>query len=68
VMGNENKKVNPSLYVYLLGIILLGATYELVKSALGGEVLFVCAVVIYLLALRLIGDFISRKWHERKST
>jgi tellurite resistance protein TehA-like permease len=67
-VGNGNNKVNPSLYVYLVGIIVLGSTYEIVKSALGGEVLFVCAVVIYLLALRLIGDFISRKWHERKST
>ena len=60
--------MNPSFYVYLMGIILLGLTYEIVKSALGGEVLFVCAVVIYLWVLRLIGDFISMKWHERKST
>ena len=67
-MGTGNNKVNPSLCVYLVGIILLGATYELIKPALGGGVLFVCAVVIYLLALRLIGNFISRKWHERKST
>ena len=67
-MRSGNNKVNPSFYVYLVGIILLGLTYEIVKSALGGEVLFVCVVVIYLSVLRLIGDFISRKRHERKST
>jgi hypothetical protein len=36
-VGNGNNKVNPSLYVYLVGIIVLGSTYEIVKSALGDE-------------------------------
>jgi hypothetical protein len=65
---NGNINVNPSWYIYIVGIIVLGLSYETVKSVLGGEILFVCSVVIYLLVLRQIGDFVSRKWSERKST
>jgi hypothetical protein len=41
--------------VYIFGVIVLGIFYEPVKLALGGGVLFVLAVVVYLLAVRLIG-------------
>lgn len=65
---NENDKntANPSWYIYLVGIILFGLCYETVKSALGGQFLFVGAAIIYLIALRLIGDFVERKWHDGK--
>lgn len=41
--------------VYLVGVTLLGVAYQPVKAALGDGVLFVSAVVGYLLLLRLIG-------------
>ncbi len=46
--------------VYLLGVILLGAFYYPLKAALGGGVLFVLAVVVYLLLVRLAGYGLRR--------
>jgi len=63
-----NESTNPSGVVYLVGIFLLGTCYYQVKEALGGGVLFVIAAIIYLAVLRLIGDFVAKKWHGRKST
>ncbi len=64
---DENNTANPSWYIYLVGIAIFGLCYESVKSALGGQFLFVGAAIIYLIALRLIGDFVGRIWHERKT-
>jgi len=46
--------------VYIFGVIVLGIFYAPVESALGGGVLFVLAVVVYLLMLRLIGYGLRR--------
>ena len=56
------KNINPSFIVYIVGVMLLGLFYGEVKQSLGGELLFFVCVVAYLLALRLIADFISKKW------
>jgi hypothetical protein len=46
--------------VYLVGVALLGLLYEPVKSALGGQWLFVGCVFAYLVALRLLGTLITK--------
>lgn len=48
------------IVVYLVGVILLGIFYQPVKVALGGGVLFVLVVIVYLLLLRLIGYGLRR--------
>ncbi len=65
---NKNGIKDPRLIVYCVGIITFGLVYEEAKSALGGEWIFVGAACLYLLSLRLLGDFIARKWNERKLT
>jgi len=51
---------NPQFIVYLVGVFLLGLFYGPVKSALGGQWLFLLAVVSYLLALRLLGAWAAK--------
>ena len=46
--------------VYRVAVIVLGIFYAPVKSALGGGVLFVLAVVAYLLVVRLTGYGLRR--------
>jgi predicted ABC-type exoprotein transport system permease subunit len=53
-------KLGPQFLVYLVGIIVLGLLYVPMKSALGGQWLFVLAVVCYLLALRLLGFWLAK--------
>jgi len=68
-MKNEiNGTFNLSWLVYLIGIFAFGLCYERVKVALGGGIVFVAVSVVYLLILRFLGDFVGRKWRERKST
>jgi hypothetical protein len=58
----------PQSIVYLVGVILLGLFYGPVKSALGGQWLFLLAVVCYLLALRLLGAWVAkvrRQWEAK---
>ena len=57
---------NPQFIVYLIGIVLLGLFYGPVKSALGGEWLFLLAGVSYLLALRLLGAWIAKVRRQRE--
>ena len=64
--GNHSKTVNPSWIVYIVGISLFGLYYEKMKFTLGGDLHFIGAAIMYLLALRLIGDFVARKWRVRK--
>jgi len=56
---------NPQFIVYLVGIFLLGVFYGPVKSALGGQWLFLLAVVSYLLALRLLGAWAAKVRRQR---
>lgn len=51
---------NPQLTVYLVGVFLLGLFYGPVKSALGGQWLFILAVLCYLAALRLLGAWAAK--------
>lgn len=55
--------MKPSLQflVYLIGVVLLGLSYEPVKTALGGQWLFVGCVLAYLVALRLLGALIAKR-------
>ena len=46
--------------VYLLGVVLLGTFYYPLKTATGGGVWFVLAVVVYLLFVRLVGYGVKR--------
>jgi len=56
------------IIVYLIGVSLLGVVYQPVKAALGGGVLFVSAVVGYLLLLRLIGFGLRRYSQSRRGS
>ena len=53
--------------VYLVGVIVLGIFYAPVKSALDGGVLFVLAVVAYLLVVRMIGYGLRRYLQARRN-
>ena len=53
-------KPSPQFIVYLVGIALLGFFYAPVKSALGGQWLFVLSVIGYLVALRLLGVWVAK--------
>lgn len=55
------QRINPSFIVYILGAMLLGYFYSDVKQALGGKLLFLAAVIAYLLVLRYIGMLVSKK-------
>ena len=57
---------NPQFIVYLVGIFLLGVFYGPVKSALGGQWLFLITVVGYLLALRLLGVWAAKVRRQRE--
>lgn len=52
-------KPTPEFIVYLVGIALAGFFYEPVKSALGGEWLFLGCAVAYAVALRVLGHFVA---------
>lgn len=44
------------IYIYLVGVILLGLMYAHLKSALGGGWRFFCIALIYLLVIRFIAE------------
>jgi len=56
------------IIVYLVGVTLLGVVYQPVKTVLGDGVLFVSAVVGYLMLLRLIGSGLKRYSQARRGT
>lgn len=58
--------MNPSAIVYLVGISLFGFFYAPLKGVIGDTWFFVGAAVLYLIFLRLAGDFIAKKWSARK--
>ena len=64
----EVSTLNYSWVVYLIGIFLFGLFYEQIKTALGGGILFVIVALGYLLVLRFVGDYLSKKWLEHKKT
>ena len=51
----------PEYIVYLVGVLALGLGYGTIKSALGGQWLFVVCVLAYLLTLRLLGVYVARR-------
>jgi hypothetical protein len=53
-------KQNPQFIVYFIGIFSLGLFHGPMKSALGGQWLFLLAGVSYLLALRVLGAWVAR--------
>lgn len=61
-------ETNPSFMIYIFGIIVFGLFYEFFRRSLEESWWFVGFAVIYLLALRVIGDFFARKWRERRSS
>lgn len=52
--------------VYLLGVIVLSVFYAPLKAALGGGALFILAVVLYLLLVRLAGYALRRYTSARR--
>ena len=50
--------------IYLAGVVLFSAFYYQVKAALGGGVWFVLGVVVYLLCVRVIGRYVSRRFSK----
>ena len=47
--------------VYFFGILLLGITYYVFKRAGPGPV-FLVGVVGYLVALRVLGEYLAKRW------
>jgi hypothetical protein len=43
-------------HIYIIGIVLLGFTYEYVKRAMPHGALFLLACVVYLVLLRLLAE------------
>jgi hypothetical protein len=60
-------KLSPQFIIYLVGVAVLGLFYGPVKSALGGEWLFVLSVVGYLFALRLLGVWVNKPRAQREA-
>jgi ABC-type uncharacterized transport system permease subunit len=52
-------KTNMQFIVYLVGIAVFGFFHEPVKTALGGQWLFLLFVAGYLMALRLLGAWVG---------
>ena len=59
-------KQNPQFIVYLVGVVLLGLFYAPVKTALGGQWLFLLSVVGYLLALRLFAAWVAKVRRQKE--
>jgi len=53
-------QLSPQWIVYFVGVAALGVFYGPVEVALGGGWLFFAAVVVYLVALRVVGYFVAR--------
>lgn len=50
-----------SLIVYLVGIMLFGLFYEIIKGKLGNSVILVLSSILFLGALRLLGMYFDRR-------
>lgn len=59
-------KPSPEFVIYLLGIALLAFVYQPMKSALGGQWLFLFCGLLYLVFLRVVGSIVARILHSRQ--
>tara|TARA_R110002072_G_scaffold269319_1_gene428616 strand:+ start:273 stop:458 length:186 start_codon:yes stop_codon:yes gene_type:complete len=59
---------NPTKITYLLGVALLGLVYMPIKAVLENDWMLLGLVLLYLLSLRVLGNFITKRWYEREST
>jgi hypothetical protein len=55
-------KPSPQYIVYILGVAGLGLFYVPIKSALGGQWLFLISAIAYLLALRFLGAWVAKQF------
>lgn len=55
-------------YVYTAGGILLGLIYYPLKSGLQNGWLFVAAVIVYVIVLRIVAELVERKFANRKTS
>lgn len=53
-------KSGPQYLVYILGVMAFGFFYVPIKSALGGQWLFLISGIAYLVALRLLGAWVAK--------
>jgi hypothetical protein len=60
-------KANIEFIIYLIGIAPLGLFYSTIKEVLGGKLIFLCAVIFYLIIIMFSGKFIAKKWYERNN-
>lgn len=57
---------SPQFMVYLVGVGLAGWFYEPIKSALGGQWLFLVCIIGYAVALRLLGAVLANAFAARR--
>ncbi|MES2958038.1 MAG: hypothetical protein V4792_07610 [Pseudomonadota bacterium] len=55
---------NIEFIVYLVGAVLLGLSYPWLEQALSSRLLFFALGLLYLVALRLIGRALARRYGE----
>ena len=68
-MESENRNAfNPNFAVYIAGIVVFGLGYGKAKELIGSDVIFIGIAVFYLLFLRALGGWVSRKYHANKKT
>jgi len=60
-------KRRPAWWVYLVGIVLLGAAYPILKASLEPWV-FVAVGIVYLVGLRVAGEVIERRLRARSES
>ncbi len=60
-------KPKPEYIVYVVGLLPLGLGYGTIKSALGGQWLFLLCVLAYLIALRLLGVYVAGRSRAKGS-
>jgi Kef-type K+ transport system membrane component KefB len=51
--------------IYLIGIFFLTVSYELIKSSLESDWMFILVVVAYLLLVRVVGSVISKHYGQK---
>lgn len=61
------KKVNPGFAVYIVGLIALDLCYEKAKELINSDFILIGIAISYLLLLRVIGGYVSRKYHANKT-
>jgi hypothetical protein len=60
-------KINPEYIVYLVGIAPLGFFSQQIEALADSKFLLLLLVVVYLLALRLIGRLVVKRVSTRES-